>query len=125
MAYKVKQPILGFETVEEVILDRHDGITFCLKNSNDNDFMKLSLIAANATLEELNLSIGMKTLLGLSQNSKYSVYFPVIKHKNIDKSLINVGSPFLFNEDNGFVAQCILSDDQYTIEELFTDEKNT
>ncbi len=122
MAYKVKQPILGFETVEEVILDRHDGITFCLKNSNENEFMKLSLIAANASLEELDLTIGMKTLLDLSENSKYSVYFPVIKHKNIKESLINVGSPFLFNEDNGYVAQCILSKQQYTIAELFSDE---
>lgn len=119
MAYEVKQPILGFENVERVILDRHDGISFCLRNSDENEYMKLFLIAANTTLEELELSIGMQTILNLTKNSKYSIYFPVVKAKNIYDSVINVGAPFVFNEDTGVVAQCVLSDDQYTITELF------
>ena len=119
MAYEVKQPILGFENVQRVILDRHDGITFCLRNSDDNEYMKLFLIAANTPLEELNLPIGMQTILDLRKNSKYSIYFPVVKAKNVYDSVINVGAPFVFNEDTGVVAQCIISNEQHTITELF------
>ena len=110
MQYTVKQPILGFEDVKEVSIENKDGITCLLKSINENTYMQIALIHANS---DINFDVlpDIQNLLDLKDDSNCSIYFPVIIDKNIENSVINLNAPFLFNEDNMTVAQCILNEE--------------
>mgnify|MGYP000639100481 CR=1 FL=1 len=117
MTYKVKYPLPGFEKIEEVTLEQHDGLTTILKSENDSTF-KLSLINASTDKKYFEIPIGIKTLLDLNDNTNFSVYFTVIIEKNIHDSTINLGAPIIFNEDNNTTAQCVINNDSTTLREL-------
>ena len=109
MKYLVKQPILGFEDVKEVIIENKDGVTCLLKSVDENTYMQIALVHANSNVS-FEVSNEIQNLLQLKDDSTCSVYIPVIIDKDIAKSVISLNAPFLFNEDNNTVAQCILSE---------------
>ena len=110
MKYTVKQAILGFEDVKEVSIENKDGITCLLKSTNENTYMQIALIHANSNIN-FDVLLDIQNLLDLKDDSNCSIYFPVIIDKNIENSVINLNAPFLFNEDNKTVAQCILNEE--------------
>lgn len=107
MSYIVKQPIAGFEGVKEVSIENNDGITCLLKSLNDDVYMEIPLVCANSN-NSFTVSENIKSLLELDSDTKCSVYFPAIIDVNIENSVINLETPFLFNEEKNTVAQCIL-----------------
>ena len=110
MSYKVKQPIPGFFDVKEVIVENNDGITCLLKSTVEDTYMQIALIHAGPNVS-FEISDEIQSILDLKNDSNCSVYFPVIINKNVENSVINLNAPFLFNEDNKTVAQCILSNE--------------
>lgn len=106
MEYTVKQPIAGFENVKKVIIENCDGATCLLKSLNEENYMQIALVHAqpNATVD---VSDEIQELLELKADSNCSIYYPVIIDKNVENSVINLSAPFLFNEDNKTVAQCV------------------
>lgn len=117
MIYEIKHPLLGFNHIKEVELEKHDGITTILKSKDDNHF-HLSLVNSAKDKKYFEIPIAIKVLLDINDNTDYSVYFTVIIDKNIHNSTINLGAPIVFNEDNYCVAQCVISDDLTTVREL-------
>ena len=108
MQYNVKQPISGFEDVKDVVIENADGITCLLKSANEDTYMQIALVHANSDVS-FEVSDEIQKFLALKEDSKCSIYFPVIIDKDVEKSVINLNAPFLFNEDNKTVAQCDLS----------------
>lgn len=109
MKYIVKQAILGFEDVKEVTIENKDGITCLLKSVNEDTYMQIALVHANSDVN-FEVSLEIQELLNLKDDSTCSVYFPVIIDKDVEKSVINLNAPFLFNEDNKTVAQCNINE---------------
>jgi len=116
--YSVKRPFIGFEHINEIIIESNDGLTSVLHSSNNDDFFRLTLIHAATDKKYFEIPIEVKPSLKLSDTSKYSVYFTVVIHKNIHDSVINLGAPIVVNEDNKTIAQCIISNDTTTIREI-------
>lgn len=106
MEYTVKQAIAGFEGVKKVMIENCDGTTCLLKSLDKNSYMEIALAHAlpNATVD---VSDEIQELLELNDDTKCSIYYPIIIDKDVEKSVINLSAPFLFNEDNMTVAQCI------------------
>lgn len=117
MIYEVKCPILGFDNTEQVNLESHDGLTTLLTCSKQNE-LKLTLINAATDKEYFEIPLAIKVLLDINKQTNYSVYFTVIINKIIPKSIINLGAPIVFNEDNKTVAQCVITTDTITLEEI-------
>lgn len=117
MIYEVKQPISGFDNIEKVILEKHDELTTVMTCHSNND-IKITLVNTAKNRKYFEIPIGIQTLLDINDYTNYSVYFTVILEKNIKNSLINLGAPIIFNEDNKTVAQCIISNDTITLQEL-------
>lgn len=117
MVYKVKCPLLGFEDVEEVKLKIQDGLTTLMTCNNENS-LQFTLVNSDNSKKYFEIPLGIKTLLDIKEMTNYSVYFTVIIDKLIDESVINLGSPILFNEDNKTVAQCVINNDSMTIRDL-------
>lgn len=106
MEYTVKQPIAGFENVKRVVIENADGTTCLLKSLDNNNYMQIALAHAQPNAN-VDVSDEIQTLLELKDDSKCSIYYPVIIDKDVENSVINLSAPFLFNEDNKTVAQCI------------------
>jgi flagellar assembly factor FliW len=106
MEYTVKQSIAGFENVKKVIIENTDGTTCLLRSLDDNNYMQIALVHAQANAN-IDVSDEIQELLKLKDDSNCSIYYPVIIDKDVENSVINLGAPFLFNEDNKTVAQCI------------------
>ena len=108
MEYTVKQPIAGFENVKKVAIENADGVTCLLKSLDENNYMQIGLTNAQANAN-VDVSDEIQALLELKDDTKCSIYYPVIIDQDVEKSVINLSAPFLFNEDNKTVAQCISS----------------
>lgn len=117
MIYKVKYLILGFENVDEVKLETHDGLTTLMTCINENK-LQLTLINSDNSKKYFEIPIEIKTLLDINDTTNYSVYFTVIIDKIIHKSVINLGAPIIFNEDNKTTAQCVINDNSISIRDL-------
>jgi flagellar assembly factor FliW len=119
VSYEVKNPILGFENIEKVTLEKNDGITSILKGCA-NDCVQLSLINTFVGESDFLIPSGIKTLLDINDDTNYSVYFVVVLNKkSIQDSTINLGCPMIFNEDNHTMAQISVNTETGTIAELF------
>jgi len=117
MIYEVKCPILGFTNTQQVNLESHDGLTTLLTCSKQNE-LQLTLINTSKDKEYFEIPLAIQALLDINKDTNYSVYFTVIINKIIPKSIINLGAPIIFNEDNKTVAQCVISNDTITLEEI-------
>lgn len=117
MKYTVKQPIPGFEKIEEVEIETNDGITSSLRGCGE-ECIAMTLINTNID-HKINLPRAITTLLDIDENTSYSIYFNVVLHQDINKSVINFGAPFVFNEDNKTMAQVSIGNDMATLESLF------
>lgn len=109
MNYTVKQAISGFEDVKEVVIENADGITCLLKSTEEDNYMQIALVHASSEID-FEVSDEIQKLLDLNKDTKCSIYFPVVIDVDVEKSVINLNAPFLFNEDNKTVAQCILGE---------------
>ncbi|MBU0924408.1 flagellar assembly protein FliW [bacterium] len=106
MEYTVKQAIPGFENVKKVLIEKGDGATCLLRSLDDKHYMQIALAYAQPNAK-VDVSDEIQALLQLKDDSKCSIYYPVIIDQDVEKSVINLSAPFLFNEDNKTVAQCI------------------
>ena len=116
MNYEVKYPILGLADIQSVELEKNDGLTTMLKSDQKN--INMTLINAHVGEETFEIPAGIRTLLDINKDTNYSVYFTVVMEENIENSLINLGAPMIFNEDNKTMAQCVISDDHTQVSEL-------
>lgn len=110
MEYTVKQAIPGFENVKKVVIEKGDGATCLLRSLDENNYMQIALAYAQPNAN-VDVSDEIQALLELKDDSKCSIYYPVIIDQDVEKSVINLSAPFLFNEDNKTVAQCISIDE--------------
>lgn len=110
MEYTVKQAIPGFENVKKVLIEKGDGATCLLRSLDENNYMQIALAYAQPNAN-VDVSDEIQALLQLKDDSKCSIYYPVIIDQDVEKSVINLSAPFLFNEDNKTVAQCISIDE--------------
>ena len=110
MQYNVKQPISGFEDVKDVVIENADGITCLLKSANEDTYMQIALVHANSDVS-FEVSDEIQKLLGLKEDSKCSIYFPVIIDKDVEKSVIFLNDVFFFYLVIKYVDLCVLSYD--------------
>lgn len=130
MQYTVKSPILGFEDMEVVRLEKLDEMFATIRDIK-NENISFSLVNPYALREySFDISPSVRTLLDINENSKLSVFNIVVIQSPLDNSCVNFLAPIIFNEDNKTVAQLVLNSKTHpdfgmaeTIRSLL-DEKN-
>ncbi len=111
--YVVKSPILGFENINEVKLEKIDDMFVIIKDIK-NRYTSLTLVNPYMLQEySFDIPLSIKTLMDINEHSKLSVYNVVIIQSPLDMSLVNFLAPFIFNEDNKTVAQIVLNEQFY------------
>lgn len=112
MIFSVKSPILGFEQIKSVELEKIDDFFYKLKSCEDEtEFMLINPFLFrnyNFVIPEF-----FKNLLKLNKESKPLVYNIMIVSNPIETSVINFIAPLVFNIDEKLVAQVLLDQNKY------------
>ena len=113
MVFEVKSPILGFEHVDKMRLEKLDDIFLRLTNAKDATPI-FTLVNPFALREyEFEGPMALKLLLDL-ENSKNILTANIMVMQNpIERSTINFLAPIVFNFDNLSMAQIVLDSIKY------------
>jgi len=107
MIFSVKTPILGFEQIKNVELEKIDDFFYKLKSCEDETvFMLINPFL----IRDYDFIVPdyFKKILELEESSKPLVYNIMIVSKPIENSVINFIAPLVFNKEKGYVAQVLL-----------------
>ncbi len=112
MKFDVCVPLLGFDSVKQVSLEKIDDIFMKMQSTTD-EHISFTLIDP-FVLREYDFEIPDKTqeLLEVTKDSNILILNIVLIQSPIENSVINFVGPVVFNTDNNKAAQIILQDSQ-------------
>lgn len=113
MTFTVKSPILGFESIKEVQLEKIDD--FFLKLQSTSDATSFTLINPfMLRTYDFEIPEYFQNLLELSKESNILVLNLMIIATPIETSTINFIAPLIFNTDKNTMAQVLLDSGKYS-----------
>jgi len=110
MKFEITTPILGFETIKEVELEKIDDIFMKMTSCEDEN---ISFTLVNPyVLREYNFEIPnkIKEELDVGIESNLLIFNIVLIQNPIEDSIINFIGPLVFNTDVNKVTQVVISD---------------
>jgi len=110
MRFDICVPILGFDTLKEVKLEKVDDIFMKMQSSTDEH---ISFTMVNPfVLRDYNFEIpdNINDILEIDENSNILILNVVLIQTPIEDSVVNFIGPIVFNTDNNKAAQVILQD---------------
>lgn len=113
MEFEVKLPILGFDNLKRVRLEKVDDLFMKLFNTEGNypTFMLINPYAIRSY--EFDLPAAAKVLLGVEKDSQLLILNTMILEEPIENSTINFIAPFVFNFSNHLMGQVVLDSTRY------------
>lgn len=114
MEFEVKAPILGFDNVKRMSLEKIDDLFMKLKNL-DEETPTFTLVNPFMLREyEIDAPIAFKCLLDLKEDTNLLVLNIMIIHTPLENSTINFIAPLVFNFDNKTMGQVVLDSNRFT-----------
>ena len=110
MEFEVKSPILGFENVSRMKLEKIDDIFMRLDNAN-GDLPSFTLVNPFALREySFEIPTAIQVLLDIDEQKSKNILIAniMVVYKDIKDSTINFLAPLIFNFDNQTMAQVVL-----------------
>ncbi|MDD5400782.1 MAG: flagellar assembly protein FliW [Sulfurimonas sp.] len=109
MKFDVCVPILGFEDVKEVTLEKIDDIFMKMQSVNDKH-ISFTLIDPFILREyDFEIPDNIQNLLNIDKNSNLIILNIVLIQIPIENSVVNFVGPMVFNTDNHKAAQVVLN----------------
>lgn len=111
MEFEIVSPILGFEEIKSIRLEKIDNI---FANIIANNGVRWSLVNPY-TLREypIKLPLYAQALLDFNNNSSFEIYCMMILQKPLEDSKINFLAPLIFNITNKKVLQIYYQASEY------------
>ena len=110
MKFDIMIPLLGFEDIKQLELEKIDDI-FMKMQSCENENVSFILVNPYALREyDFNVSDAIKDTLEITKEANLLIYNIVLIQTPIEDSIVNFIAPIVFNTDNSKVAQIILTD---------------
>jgi flagellar assembly factor FliW len=111
MLFDVVQPLLGFENITQVTLEKIDEI-FMRLESPDSKEITFTLVDPFALQEySFDIATPLQELLQIDEQSNVLIYNIVILQSPIENSVVNFVAPIVFNTTSKKAGQIIISDD--------------
>lgn len=122
MKFDICVPILGFENVKQVTLEKIDDIFMKMK-SVDEEHISFTLIDPFVLREyDFEVPDNIQEMLDIDKNSNLIILNIILIQTPIENSLVNFIGPMIFNTDNNRAAQVIISDSkEYGVAESISD----
>ena len=113
MEFEVKVPILGFDDLKKVRLEKIDDLFMKLLNV-ESDYPSFMLVNPYALRPyEFNLPAAAKVLLSVEKDSQLLILNTMILQEPIENSTINFIAPLIFNFSNHLMGQVVLDSTRY------------
>ncbi len=110
MKFEITTPLLGFENVKEVTLEKIDDIFMKMQTVGD-DFISFTLINPFVIREyDFEVPKNIQDSLEIDDKSNLLTLNIVLIQNPIEDSVINFIGPIVFNTDNNKAAQVILQE---------------
>jgi flagellar assembly factor FliW len=110
MKFDICVPILGFESVKQVELQKIDDIFMKMKAADD-EHISFTLVNPFVLRDyDFEVPAKTKTLLEIDEKSNLLIFNIVLIQTPIEDSVVNFIGPLVFNTDNNKAAQIILSE---------------
>ena len=107
MQFELKLPLLGFESINQMELQKIDDIFMRLES--DGEGPTFTLISPFALREyAFDIPTSLQALMEVNEQSNLLIYTMVILNTPIENSTINFVAPLIFNTDNQTMAQIII-----------------
>lgn len=107
MQFDLKLPLLGFETVSKMELQKIDDIFMRLESVGEGP--SFTLVNPFALREySFDIPASLQALMEITPQSNLLIYNIMILQSPIEKSTINFVAPLVFNTDNQMMAQIIV-----------------
>jgi flagellar assembly factor FliW len=122
MKFDICIPILGFEDMKQVSLEKIDDV-FMKMQSLDNELISFTMINPFSLREyDFEIPENIQNLLEVDKNSNLIILNIVLLQTPVENSVVNFIGPLVFNTDNNKAAQVIISDStQYGVAEKISD----
>jgi flagellar assembly factor FliW len=110
MLFDVTLPLLGFEKIKHVTLEKVDDI-FMRLETPDAPEVSFTLINPFAVCEyEFEIPTSVQEALQIDETSNILIYNIVLIQKPIESSVVNFIAPIIFNATNNKAGQYIIND---------------
>jgi len=110
MTFDVCTPILGFEDMKQVSLEKIDDVFMKMK-SLDNENISFTMINPFSLREyDFEIPENIQNLLGVNKNSNLIILNIVLLQTPVEDSVVNFIGPLVFNTDNNKAAQIVLNE---------------
>jgi len=107
MQFTLQLPMLGFESVTQMELQKIDDIFMRLESVGDGP--SFTLINPYVLREySFDIPTSLQAAMQISETSNLLIYTIVILNTTIEESTINFVAPLIFNTDNQTMAQIII-----------------
>jgi len=122
MKFDVCAPILGFENLKQVTLEKIDD-NFMKMQSVEDANISFTLINPFALKEyDFEIPDALQELLGIDEKSNILILNILLIQTPVEESLVNFIGPMVFNTDTQKAAQVILSEStKYGVAEKISD----
>lgn len=111
MDFEIVSPILGFENIKDISMNKIDDIFANITSSNG---IQWSLVNPYALRDySISLPIYSQILLDYNSNCELEVYCMMILQKPLEHSKVNFLAPMVFNITNKKALQLYCSADEY------------
>ena len=122
MKFDICVPILGFENVKQVTLEKIDDIFMKMK-SVEEEHISFTLIDPFVLREyDFEVPDNIQEMLEIDKNSNLIILNIILIQTPIENSVVNFIGPMIFNTDNNRAAQVIISDsNEYGVCEKISD----
>ena len=110
MKFDISTPLLGFEEIKQVELQKIDEVFMTMHSCEDEN---ISFTLLNPyTLREYDFEVPdkIKDELNITTESNLLIFNIVLIQTPIEDSIVNFIAPLVFNTDTKKVAQIIISD---------------
>ena len=122
MKFDIAVPLLGFDDIKEVTLEKIDDI-FMKMQAVGNEHISFTLVDP-FVLREYNFEIpqNVQDILEVNENTNMLILNILVLQSPIENSIVNFIGPLVFNTDNKKAAQIILQEStSYGVAEKISD----
>lgn len=114
MVLQIKSPILGFESLQSVVLKEMDELFSTLHTTNDNE-ISFTVLNPFRLMDTYDIEIpdSIKLKLDISDETPIAVYCMVVTQDPIENSVVNFLAPIIVNTEKKLLAQVTLKPQDY------------
>lgn len=110
MKFDICAPILGFEDLKEVNIEKIDDV-FMKMSSIEDTHISFTMVDPFVLREyDFEVPDNIQKLLEIDKNSNLIILNILLMQNPIENSVINFAAPMIFNTDNKKAAQIVLGD---------------